>query len=202
MLLDKQVADFIIYLIKSHKENTSLSKNDLSEFSIKGSAKYLLRQTIRQINIPHSNMYVSEKALNLWKSITDDNIKQKCYNDNVKCKLEEWIHKKYVGAKKSAEIVKTCKGQFFKFNDVFLDEHIIPVEIIIRELLCLDTDSPDIYNQIDLTIKKLAVCKILKEENPSTKFNRSSDLETVLQSDYANIKVYNFNQIDEHGNII
>lgn len=202
MKLDKEVADFIIYLIRSYNEKESSPNYPLSDYSIKGSAKYLLRQIIRQINIPHTNMYVSEKALARWNKITNDNIKEKCYNDRVKCKIDWLDRPKYIGASKTFQTKETYQGKSFKYNEVFLDEHIVPVEIIIRELLKLDTISKNIYNQIDLILQNLTVCKILKEENPQNKFNRSLYLKDVLRTDYSQIKVYNFNQIDDYGKII
>ena len=202
MKLDKEVADFIIYLIISYNEIESSSIYLLSDYSIKGSAKYLLRQLIRQINIPHTNMYVSEKALAQWNKITNDNIKEKCYNSRVTCKIDWLDRPKYIGASKTSQTEKTYQGESFKYNEVFLDEHVVPVEIIIRELLKLDTTSKNIYNQIDLILQNLTVCKILKDENPQNKFNRSLYLEDVLKTDYSQIKMYNFNQIDESGKII
>ena len=202
MLIEKEVADFIIYLIKSYQDMEHLFNNTLPDYSIKGSSKYLLRQLIRQINIPHSNMYVSERALNLWKKITNDNIKNKCYTDQVVCKIDNWEHPKYVGASKTASIVTTNRGETFKYNDVFLDEHIVPVELIIRELLKIDTSRQDVYDQIDSVLQDLTVCKLLKEENPKTKFKRCFNLNEVLQTDYSHIKIYCFNEIDEFGEII
>ena len=161
MNIDQEVLDFIIYLIKSHKEN--ISKSSLQDFSIKGSAKYLLSQTIRQMYIPHDNMYISEGALALWQEYISDDIKTKNYRDPITCK-KDWDNRpKYTGAKNTCETIqKTPAGSSFAFNEVFHDEHIIPVSDIINMLLelQLDNNASD-YQKIEQVLTNLCSCKIL-----------------------------------------
>ena len=202
MNLDNEVIDFIIYLIDSHNQT---NKSTTSQpYSIKNSAKYILRQIIRQMSIPHENMYVSQEALTLWVSKTNDNIKEKQYRDWVKCKVDWDDRPVYIGAEKEPRTtVKTYKDKQFRFNEVFIDEHIVPVETIIQHLLKLNTNDIDIKKQIESILSNLNICKLLKKENATlNKYKRPINVNEVFKTEYKNIKVYNFNQIDNHGNLI
>lgn len=202
MNLDNEVIDFIIYLIDSHnKTNKSTTSQP---YSIKNSAKYILRQIIRQMSIPHENMYVSQEALTLWVSKTNDNIKEKQYRDWVKCKADWYDRPVYIGAEKEPrKTVPTYKDNRFRFNEVFIDEHIVPVETIIQHLLKLNTNDTDIKKQIESILSNLNICKLLKKENAAlNKYKRPINVNEVFKTEYKNIKVYNFNQIDNHGNLI
>ena len=202
MNLDNEVIDFIIYLIDSHNQT---NKSTISQpYSIKNSAKYILRQIIRQMSIPHENMYVSQEALTLWVSKTNDNIKEKQYRDWVKCKVDWHDRPVYIGAEKEPrKTVPTYKDKRFRFNEVFIDEHIVPVETIIQHLLKLNTNDIDIKKQIESILSNLNICKLLKKENATlNKYKRPINVNEVLKTEYKKIKVYNFNQIDNHGNLI
>lgn len=102
--MKKEVLDFIIYLIKCTKDGKQ-NYDDLEDWSINGSAKYLLAQVIRQLKIPDCNIFISRNAWERWKSLTDDNIMRKFYKDQVRakidCKLEQ-----YIGKKKNHPITK------------------------------------------------------------------------------------------------
>lgn len=208
MNIDQEVLDFIIYLIKSHKEN--LKKDNLQDYSVKGSAKYLLSQTIRQMYIPYENMYVSEGALALWQEYISDDIKTKSYRDSITCK-KDWTNRpKYTGAKKTYETIeKTPAGSSFAFNEVFHDEHIIPVSDIINILLDLPLeDNNSDYEKVKAVLKNLCVCKILKSENIELnkvgKYKRKDNerylsVDEILSNLYKKAKinkVYKYSEID------
>lgn len=177
MDFDYELLQFILYLIKSYKEDNKNLKN----YSVKGSAKYLLQQIIRQINIPYENIYISKKALNAWNKYICEDIKTKSYRDLIVCKKDWKNRPKFKGAERNPIFVNTNAGSKFHFNETFHDEHIIPVNDIINNLLNLqlNNNDSDLIN-IENILKKLCLCKILKEENialnQTCKSNRSSDL--------------------------
>ena len=198
MILKQEVADFIVYLLKCIKSQDKNKQEDMEDYSIKGSAKYLLNHLIRQMKIPDNQMYVSQKALDRWNEITDDNIKEKSYNNKVSCKINWNNHEQYKGANKNAGKQSTAKGKKFKYNDVFHDEHIVPVSVIINELLTLNLDNnSNLKSEIEDKLGHLTMCKILKEEDRAIKHKhkRSFIVEEVLKTDYKDIAVYNFNEI-------
>lgn len=185
--MKKEVLDFIIYLIKCTKDGKQ-NYDDLEDWSINGSAKYLLAQVIRQLKIPDCNIFISRNAWERWKSLTDDNIMRKFYKDQVRakidCKLEQ-----YIGNKKEPSNYKSVNsGNCFSFNDVFHDEHIIPIKIIIDQL-CALSESDLTYENVEKILKKICLCKILKSEDRNIihKFNRANNIEEILTSDYNKI---------------
>ena len=185
--MKKEVLDFIIYLIKCTKDGKQ-NYDDLEDWSVNGSAKYLLNQVIRQLKVPDCNIFISKNAWAQWKSLTDDNIMCKFYKDPVRAKIDCELEQ-YIGNKKEpSNSIKVNSGSCFSFNDVFHDEHIIPIKVIIDQL-CALSESELTYENIEKILKKIYLCKILKSEDRSIihKFNRANNIEEILTSDYAKI---------------
>ena len=152
------------------------------------SPRYLLGQIIRQI--PVTKRYVSDEAQKLWDKLTDEDIWKYNYRDNVpvKEKSKGFTVKKYKGASKTAE--EQAVGNSFIFRDVFHDEHIIPISIIVEELLELKGSNitPEKIKEI---IDKICLCRITKEEDREIKprSKRPSNLSEAYHKVYKPNKV-------------
>jgi len=127
-------------------------------------AKYLLNQVLRQIELSHQKCYISKNAETLWSSITEQSILDYWYQSKVVNSLSDNISIKiYKGASsKSTEERLLKKGDSFKYREVFHDDHIIPINVIINQLLKLDQVDDE---SIMAIISKISICKMLKEED-------------------------------------
>lgn len=160
--------DMIICLLKAHRTEENAIYSDSS--CIRG-AHYLLGQVVRQYAIPEENYYISEKANNLWKKISNDNIWNYVYTNKFvitdKCSLP-----KYVGAEKNPrEIKEYQKGEKIEFNSVFHDEHIISIEVIIKQLDAIPKEKLD-YDSVKKILDSIVICRILKEEDKKLQHKR------------------------------
>lgn len=160
------------------------------------SPKYLLGQILRQI--PVTKKYVSDAAQELWDQLTDDDIWKYNYQDKVQTKNKDVNVKKYKGASKTAEDEEGKEvGNSFIFREVFHDEHIIPIAVIIEELLELKGGeiTPEKVAKI---IDKICICRITKEEDRKIKprYKRSPDLSEAYETAYKPNKV-NITSLEE-----
>ena len=129
--------------------------------------RYLLGQILRQI--PVTKKYVSDEAQKLWNQLTNEDIWKYNYQDKVQTKNKDVIVKKYKGASKTAEDKKgKAVGNSFIFREVFHDEHIIPIAVIIDELLELK-DGEITPEKVAEIIDKICICRITKEEDRKIK---------------------------------
>ena len=129
--------------------------------------RYLLGQILRQI--PVTKKYVSDEAQKLWNQLTNEDIWKYNYQDKVQTKNKDVIVKKYKGASKTAEDKKgKAVGNSFIFREVFHDEHIIPISVIIDELLELK-DGEITPEKVAEIIDKICICRITKEEDRKIK---------------------------------
>lgn len=153
------------------------------------SPKYLLGQILRQI--PVTKKYVSDEAQKLWDQLTDEDIWKYNYQDKVQTKNKDVIVKKYKGASKTAEDKEgKAVGNSFIFREVFHDEHIIPIAVIIEELLKLK-DGEITPEKIAQIIDKICICRITKEEDRKIKVrsNRPFNLLIVYEQIYKQEQV-------------
>ena len=196
--MDKNnVLDIIINFIKGIKTNNQICSNFAqSEVLEINNCGYLLSQILRHYQIPASQYFVSEKAFELWSKISTDSIFNYTYRDKVKKNVNGSILvDKYKGGEKFPH-KKDCEikcGETLIFNDIFIDEHVVPINIIIKNLLELQNlDYVSVKNVLD----KISICKLLKEEDRRivNKSNRSIDYKEVFNTDYleAGIKVKDF----------
>ena len=151
----------------------------------KNSLTYLLNQTVRQFHLDSSHFFVSKKAKACWNEIVADGkrIEDCFYGEIIKCKDIEHPEKypRFVGAKKegSSSCIFHSKGEcYFKFNDLFHCEHIVPVCQIVDALLKLDNPSETSVFGI---LNQIYICKMLKEEDRTIqkKSNRGDDLDYI-----------------------
>lgn len=152
---------------------------------------YLLGQSIRQYDVPKENHHVSEAANNLWKKLTQGSIDNFHYRDTVKCdnlKIECKV-KSYIG-NSSKEKEKTLHpNETFVFRELFHEDHVIPVSIIIKNLLKLpDIDEKSIKDCLD----KMHLCVLLKEEDRKIgrTRNRGNDCEQIIRDVYNKAGIY------------
>lgn len=153
--------------------------------------RYLLGQILRQI--PVTKKHVSDEAQKLWDQLTDEDIWKYNYQDKVQTKNKDVIVKKYKGASKTAEDKKgKAVGNSFIFREVFHDEHIIPIAVIIDELLELK-DSKITPEKVAEIIDKICICRITKEEDREIKprYKRSPKLLEAYETAYKpnNVKI-------------
>jgi hypothetical protein len=155
--------------------------------------RYLLGQILRQI--PVTKKYVSDAAQKLWNQLTDEDIWKYNYQDKVQTKNEDVTVKKYKGASKTPEDKEgKAVGNSFIFREVFHDEHIIPIAVIIEELLYLKDSEIEITpEKVAKIIDKICICRITKEEDRKIKprYKRSSDLSEAYETAYKpkNVKI-------------
>lgn len=153
--------------------------------------KYLLGQILRNWDVPFDHHYVSKEALDLWKEISDDSISNYWYTKPVKSvrdsKKEVGFYngasKKPIGGKRS--IIPA--GKRFPYRQVFHDEHVVPIKIIMDRLM--EIPDPDYENVLEV-LDHIYICKMLKEENfPLERYNRSFDPNEVIEHDYKSIGI-------------
>lgn len=179
-----KVLDIIIEFVNAVKEDNriELKKND--KFYSIFSARYLLGQIIRQYEIPKDHYYISKEAKAKWKTLSNEDIWKYTHRNIVKCSAKNEVEIKiFNGNKKEPEVKKIKLGEKFIFNDVFHDEHIIPVNIIIKELLKIEKLS---YKNVEEVLDKIYICRMLKEEDRSIeeKSKRPFDFKKVIDEIY------------------
>ena len=192
-----KVIDIIINLVTGVKSGDVLSSKLDNENVEIYNCRYLLSQVLRQYTLPQKHYFVSEKAYDLWTKIRNDNIINYKYRDRIHKETDDYVVvNKYNGSNKEPykrdELIK--KGDSFIFNDVFSDEHIVPINVIIKELLSLQALD---YCSVKKILDKIYICKLLKGEdhNIKQKNNRASNYKDVLYKDYleVGIKIKDFN---------
>ena len=190
-MVQNKVVDIIINLISGVKTNNLLTDNIDGEKIELYNCKYLLSQVLRQINLPKEHLLVSEKAYELWSKISTDDITDYKYRDVVCKTTDDYVAvDKYKASNKEPYIKGAVvkKGETFVFNDVFIDEHIVPINNIIIELLSLTTyDYPSVKKILD----KIYICKMLKYEDHmiKNKSNRSAYYKEVIVEDYLDVGI-------------
>lgn len=187
-----KVLDIIIYLLEGYKNGKTLkSVNVDGDETILHSCGYLLNQTIRQYEIPKSHVFVSEKALETWKNISKNDIKNYAHRDIIQKEIEKPIEiDKYKGEeKRPSETIELKFGDKFVYNDVFTDEHIVTISNIIEELCKLP--EPHNYASVKKVLDKIYICKMLKSEDRKIKHRkkRSIEYKNVIMGEYCDVGI-------------
>ena len=68
----------------------------------------------------------------------------------------------FSGAKKIGIEKQFNKGDKFRFRELFHEDHVIPVSLILKEMI---DNTPAKYEDIENLLNKMHVCVILKEED-------------------------------------
>lgn len=186
-----ETLDILIVFVKGYKNNIIESIIDGKLYNIY-SCRYLLGQILRQFYIPSERWFISKKVKNLWDKLTKEKIENHHYNDKIICCNEEPIEVKiYKGAELKFEKRILHKGDKFKFNSIFHEEHIIPVYSIINELCNLNSLN---YANVTKVLEKMAMCRMLKEEDKKLnlnhfKFKRPNSVEKILIEVYSKVGI-------------
>lgn len=186
-----KVLDIIINLLDGLRSGGDLRDDFGGEDLVLNDCSYLLNQSIRQYKIPQCHYFVSKKAFELWSKIRSDSIFNYWYRKKVVKNVEgEVFINKYRGGEKEpySKNYKLKYGETFTFNDVFTDEHIVPVNNIIKELINLPVIN---YESVKNVLDKIYICKVLKEEDRkiANKKSRSLDYREVLAFDYFDVGI-------------
>ncbi len=191
-----QVLDIIINLVQGVKKNQFLSPNFNDETFELDRCEYLLGQILRHYKIKPEQYFVSKEAFKTWSKISTDSIFNYTYRDKVTKNTYDFVLvDKYKGSEKYPHETNYALsyGESFIFNEVFIDEHVVPVNVLIKELINLPILD---YNSVKRVLDKLSICKLLKKEDRKIKNKsfRSSNYEEVIYSDYleAGIMIKDF----------
>lgn len=90
---------------------------------------------------------------------------------------------------KDPNLITLTKGESFAYREVFHDEHIIPINVIINELLKLSNLN---YQTVVEILSKISVCKMLKTEDRSI-YNarkRVFDVNEIIETTYLEANIY------------
>ncbi len=164
------------------------------------SPDYLLGQILRQYHIPPSHYFISAAAVEKWKEISSEPIFKYWYRSPVTKDTDgETEILRFVGNTNNRESKKIHKGDTFIFRDVFHDEHIVPISMVLEKLCGLK--NPD-YENVKETLDKIYICRMLKTEdrdNITSKSKRSLDLDYKknIEDYYENIDVIEVKSFDQ-----
>ena len=157
---DIEVIINILKLMKNPDE-------DANDFKIDpGGLKYLLGQILRQLQIPQEKLYLSYRARLLWNEIrssSKDSTFDYYYQKRVIHENETPIKVlTYKGASSTPVERLLKKDEWFRLRQVFHDDHVIPMKLIVERLVQLK--EPNYENVMDI-LKNISVCRMLKSED-------------------------------------
>ena len=186
-MMDIKVLDIIIAFVKGIKDHPKENKNAPHHYIDDGTntlwaAGYLLNQILRQYKIPKNHTYVSVKAQEKWNELTDQKIEDYTYTKGVPLKCDA-ILDLYKGAEENPtdKGKPFSKGSKFKYRQVFHDEHIIPISMVIEKLINLETLD---HHSVQKVINNIYICKMLKTEN----INLNKKFKTTRDWDFEKTK--------------
>lgn len=178
---NKQCNPYLIKVIKACIEGY----NNCTEKGAQLSLKYIMGQAIRQYRIPSENWHVSKAAYDLWKRLTDENIKDFTYREVICVKEDDNEVGIYIGNEKDPSKKGVTKGSKIPYNSLFHDEHTIPVSRIVDELL--NKDSQVTESEIETVLNGIHICKITKAEDRDVekKYKREGTFEEIVKNVYG-----------------
>mgnify|MGYP003319230607 CR=1 FL=1 len=136
--------------------------------------RYLLNQIIREYELPNDHYLVSEGALAEWKrlGLEKENINKYYYHEIIKLN-GVYKYYRYKGADKTPTLEES---DWFRFNDIFHLEHIVPIKMIIKRLFELKKNNQLTQENVADTLDKIYICRMLKREdrNIKAKYNRGT----------------------------
>ena len=147
--------------------------------------KYSLNQAIRGVNIPDDRFLTSKEFIEIWNRLsTEDHLK---YRDEKEFTINNLPENKYfrtckVNSKQKVDTLLKNKMKI-KFTTLFIDEHIVPVGIIVNKILNLEEIT---YDKVEEIINNnLYLARITKIENTLIPSNKERELSLV-----KNIELY------------
>ena len=149
--------EYLLCELKSLK-NKEANNKDIN------SLLYLLGQSIRQYDIPAANCHISVCAKQRWEELSNDDIWKYWHRKQVKCDRLKFpkSFNVYKGSANTPVQTTLNPGLSFTFRDMFHEEHIIPVSLIMKKLI--NTSCIKIQT-IKAILDSMHVCVILKEED-------------------------------------
>jgi hypothetical protein len=197
---DNPVLDVIISLVEGAKTRQKALKCDCNgeNYTLWG-CDYLLDQALRQYQIPESHYLISKAASDLWaelaktQDIRNFHYKQKVtYEGGQPRQLDRYKGNSSVPCPEKLTLIP---GKKFSYREVFHNEHVVPLKIIIKHLLLLDKLD---YSSVSEILGHIYICRILKKEDRKIKqkSNRPYNVSDVLQTIYkeAGIVIENSSQ--------
>lgn len=160
IMKNEVVLDIILCLISGYnKLKVKGCKKDI------GGLRYLLGQSIRQYDIPKKNYHISEGAKKRWEELSSDPIEKYWYRKKVECNKLQFpkLYKVFRGSESEGKEIEIKPGGSFIFRDMFHEEHIIPVALILDKMIN-ETNSID-RTAIQNLLENMHMCIILKEED-------------------------------------
>ena len=184
------IIDSILSLLTEYKKVLASPKPKKEDAN---GLRYLLGQIIRQYDIPQSNLHLSVAAFNRWKELSSKCIANYHYRDTVKCD-----HLKgpksfilYKGAYGTGTSTVFTPNFTFIFRQMFHEDHVIPVSMIIDKLSQAQMINRSAIKSI---LDDMHICVILKEEDRKIgrTNGRSLDFATTIKTVYepAQIELY------------
>ena len=191
--MNNEVLDIIISFIKGCKDKENRINVTTDRYYAIGNSWYLLGQIIRNYCVDINHYYISEAAVNKWNDISALPIFNFWYRNIVEMEKDKTvvIHE-YVGNSKKFTERELNKGDKFVFRNVFHDEHMVPIKMILDEVLSLEVLN---YDSVKDILDKIYICRLLKDEDRMlpTKYNRSTNIQDVINNDYKGIKLIKLN---------
>lgn len=189
MEMSEDIFTLIKILTRSVVNNAKIESKFDGGSLILSNTKYILNQTLRQITLPSKNIYISNKAHDLWKKISSKNIRDYNYKQKVECEnIDPIIVRTYKGSNLNPEKKLILqKGVKFVYNDVFHEDHIIPISQIVKRLCDLKKAEKLTNENILKLLDSITVCKMLKDEdrNIHEKSKRPESINEIIEKIYA-----------------
>lgn len=154
--------------------------------------KYLLNKVLRAYKIPSDHYYISKEAKELWENISDpkvskNDINKQYYKQKIYCEKDCGVSVEiFKGASKDPSgKLKLSKGSSFIYNDVFHDDHIVPIKILIDELVALEGEELN-YDEVEKILDKICICRMLKTEDRKleNRYKRDNTVQAVIKNLY------------------
>lgn len=155
------IINSILCLLAEYKTESAKSNPNKSSL---GSLRYLLLQSIRQYDIPKGNHHLSKGAHDRWTELTTNNIRNYHYRDLVVCdNLSGPVqHALFNGSNSKGKLTTLTKGFKFHFREMFHEDHVIPVSMILDEMVKM---NPVNYASVVNLLNRMHICVILKKED-------------------------------------
>jgi len=176
------ILDSILSLLQAYR-NLIISNQNKKDLE---GLRYLLGQIIRQYDIPKDNCHISKAAYARWTELSVDKIEKFHYRDVVICNNLK-VAKEYLlfkGANSKGDRTELTQNRTFVFRQMFHEDHVIPVSLIIKEMANLSVVDK---SSIRMILEGMHICILLKEEdrNIGRTRNRSLNFEENIKNVYT-----------------
>lgn len=146
-------------------------------------SKQMLRDVIRKFKVGRDHVYISNNAQKLWNNIM---VKNDMYNyqytDRIICtkKSDSKVKLYKSNENKSFSTTTLSLGNEYKYNNIFHDDHMILLSVLINRLTSYDRINEKEVNEL---FDNIYICKMLKEEDRNIgkkyRLNRPYDIDEI-----------------------